>query len=109
MFFSAADQEHLNFSNPVYDVRSPTPQSSPRMDADKVKDLLQDHLRKRELVVGNLDPNSVKKRNDVKVCARASTADSYPVTFRRRRRGNAEDFGNEMRGAQRVMGRTNSI
>ena len=31
------------------------------------------------------------------------TADSYPVAFRRRRRGGAEDFGKEMRGAQRVM------
>ena len=35
-------------------------------------------------------------------------ADSYPVAFRRRKRGDAEDFGKEMRGAQRVMGRTNS-
>ena len=34
--------------------------------------------------------------------------DSYPVAFRRRKREDAEDFGKEMRGAQRVMGRTNS-
>ena len=29
-------------------------------------------------------------------------SDSYPVAFRRRKRGDAEDFGKEMRGAQRV-------
>ena len=34
--------------------------------------------------------------------------DSYPVAFRRRKRGDAEDFGKEMRGAQRVIRRTNS-
>ena len=34
--------------------------------------------------------------------------DSYPVAFRRRKRGDAEDLGKEMRGAQRVMGRTDS-
>ena len=34
--------------------------------------------------------------------------DSYPVAFRQQKRGDAEDFGKEMRGAQRVMGRTNS-
>ena len=33
-------------------------------------------------------------------------ADSYPVAFGRRKRGDAEDFEKEMRGAQRVMGRT---
>ena len=38
----------------------------------------------------------------------ASIPDSYPVAFRRRKRGDAEDFGKEMRGAQRVMERTNS-
>ena len=36
------------------------------------------------------------------------SADSYPVAFRRRKRGDAEDFGKEIRGAQRVKGRTNS-
>ena len=35
-------------------------------------------------------------------------ADSYPVAFWRRKRGDAEDFGKEMRGAQRVMRRTRS-
>ena len=35
--------------------------------------------------------------------------DSYPVAFKRRKRGEAEDLGKEMRGAQRVMGRTNSV
>ena len=34
--------------------------------------------------------------------------DSYPVAFRRRKRGDSEDFGKEIRGARRVMGRTNS-
>ena len=34
--------------------------------------------------------------------------DSYSVAFRRQKRGDAEDFGKGMRGAQRVMGRTNS-
>ena len=39
---------------------------------------------------------------------RPCSADSYPVAFRRQKRGDAEDFGKEMRGAQRAMGRTNS-
>ena len=30
--------------------------------------------------------------------------DSYPVAFKRRKRVDAEDFGKEMRGAQRVLG-----
>ena len=38
----------------------------------------------------------------------ANAPDSYQVAFRRRKRGDAEDFG-EIRGAQRVMGRTNTI
>ena len=33
----------------------------------------------------------------------------YPVAFRRRKRGDAEDSGKEMRGAQRVMGKTNPL
>ena len=37
-----------------------------------------------------------------------TTSDSYPVAFRRRKRGDAEDFG-KMRGAQRAMGRRNSV
>ena len=37
-----------------------------------------------------------------------TTSDSYPVAFRRRKRGDAEDFG-KMRGAQRAVGRRNSV
>ena len=38
----------------------------------------------------------------------STVTDSYPVAFRWRKRGDAEDFGQEMRGEQRVMGRANS-
>ena len=41
-------------------------------------------------------------------CRHMSVTDSSPVAFRRQKRGDTEDFGKEMRGAQRVMRRTNS-
>ncbi|KXJ22803.1 fat-like cadherin-related tumor suppressor homolog isoform X2 [Exaiptasia diaphana] len=57
-------QESVDFQNPVYAEGNVN-------NAVVLQDMMNDRLGKEDLVHGNIDPNSVKKRNDIKVTENA--------------------------------------